>query len=171
MTIKRVTTIDESDGVVIGSKDYKYTIFDNDKGYLFKNKAYYIKGYQGIRLSDVVRNKGDYANVHLLAEHLYKDTNMIAVRRNKKYYPADIRDMYLFLDMCEKRFKEFLDRMMQIGIIAKAVINTKESLQIQYHVNPLYFNTSKYISPALYMMFRKQLDEHLPDWVVRRFNE
>lgn len=170
MTIRRTTIIDE-DGVEIHRKDYKYCIFDNDKGYLFKNKAYYVKGYQDMRLSDAVKNKGDYANMHLLAEHLYKDTNMIAIYRSKKYHPANIRDMCKMLNMCEKRFKQFLDRMIKIGIIARAEIITKDSVQVQYHVNPLYFNTSKYLSPALYMMFRKQIDDHLPEWVIRRFNE
>lgn len=169
--IDRRTKIDDETGVIISTKDYKYTIFDADKGYLFKNKSHYVKSYQGIKLSNVLDNKIDIANMILLKENMYKDTNMIYVRKNKKYLPATIADMAIMMDLCERNAKEFINRMMNLGLIAKAVINTNETIQIQFHINPLYFNSSKYISPALYMMFRKQLDEHLPEWVVRRFNE
>lgn len=169
MAIKREQIIDND--VTINTKEYKYTIYDDSKGYLFKHRTNFIKGYQGIKLSDAVGSKSDYANMHLLAEHLYKDTNMISVYRNKKYQPATIKDMCASLDLSEKRFKQFMDRMMIIGLIAKLVINTNEAVQVQYHINPLYFNTSKYLSPMLYMMFRKQLDEHLPNWVIAKFNQ
>lgn len=170
MSIKRVTNIDD-DGVIVNTKDYKYTIFDNDTGYLFMNKANFIKSYQGIKLSSILKNKLDIANMYLLAENIYKNTNMICSIKKKKKVPASITDMAKMIDLCERNAKEFVDRMMQLGIMAKVVVNTHETIQIQYHINPLYFNSNKYISPALYMMFRKQLDDHLPTWVIRKFNE
>jgi len=61
--------------------------------------------------------------------------------------------------------------MMDLGIIAKAIINTNEQIEVQYYLNPLYFISSKYLSPGLYMLFRKQLDKVLPAWVIQKFNE
>ena len=119
----------------------------------------------------MISNKADYANMHLLGENLYKDTSMIAVKRNRKVYPAEIKEMSQIIGLNERYTKEFVQRMMELGVIAKLVINTKETIQVQYHANPLYFTSSKYISSALYMMFRKQLDEHLPAWAIQRFNE
>lgn len=170
MGIKRETTIDD-DGVIVSTKDYCYTIFDNDKGYLFRNKAYYIKGYQGIKMSKVLDNKIDIANMYLLAENLYKDTNMISIYRNKRYFPADIVDIAKMLNLCERNARDFINRMIDKGLIAKNTIKIVEDIKIHYHINPLYFNTNKYLSPALYMMFREQLDEYLPEWVIRKFNE
>jgi len=168
--IKKISSIDENTGELLKTQAYKYQIFDPDKGYLFKSRSHYVKGYQGVRLSDVVTNRTDYASMHLLAESLYKETNMIYSYRNKKYYPADIKDMANITGLSERYTKEFLSRMITAGIIAKVIVNTHETVQIQYHINPLYFNTNKYLSPALYMLFRKQLDEHLPEWVVKLFN-
>jgi len=169
--IKRSQLIDDETGLIVSTNDFKYTIFDNDKGYLFGTKKAYIKSYQGIKLSSVISNKADYANMHLLGENLYKDTSMIAVKRNRKVYPAEVKEMSQIIGLNERYTKEFVQRMMELGVIAKLVINTKETIQVQYHANPLYFTSSKYISPALYMMFRKQLDEHLPAWAIQRFNE
>lgn len=168
-TIRR--TIIDDNGVIVDTKDFKYSVFDEEKGYLFKYNAYYIKGFQGIKLSNVIKSKADYANMHLLAENLYKDTNMIAVYRNKKYYPATPEDMANMLGMSYRRFKEFLERMINLGLIAKVTVNTYDTVQDQYYVNPLYFSTSKYLSYSLYMLFREYLDEYLPLWVIRKFNE
>jgi hypothetical protein len=169
--VKTERIIDDSTGLVIRQSNYHYNIFDNEKGYLFKNRTSYIKGYQGIKLSRVISNKTDYANMHILAENLYKDTNMICYKRNKKYYPADIEQIAIILNMTERYTREFIQRIIRLGILAKVTVNTNKTKQIQYHVNPLYFNTSKYLSHMLYMLFRKQLDNHLPIWVIERFNE
>ena len=171
MPIRKAQLIDENTGQVMAEKSGLFETFHPEKGYLFRNNAKYVKFYQEIRLSDVIKNKSDYANMHLLAEHLYKNTNMIAVYRNKKYVPASEYDMQQIVGMCERRFKEFLDRMINAGVIAKVIIKSKNTLTAQYYINPLHFNTSKYLSASLYMLFQKQLDEYLPDWVIRKFHE
>ena len=168
---KRVTTIDE-DGVILNTKNFKYTIFDNEKGYLFKNQAYYFKGFKvEHKISDIVNDFIDIGRLHVLAENTYADTNMIAYYKNKKYYPAGIKEISEMIRLCERNTKDFLKRMIGLGIIAKAIINTNEQIEVQYYLNPLYFISSKYLSPGLYMLFRKQLDEYLPQWVIKKFNE
>lgn len=168
---KRITSIDEG-GVILNTKDFKYTIFDNEKGYLFRNQAYYYKGFKlENKLSDIVTDFNDLGRLLVLAEHTYADTNMIAYYKNKKYYPAGIKEISEMIKLCERNTKDFLKRMMDLGIIAKAIINTNEQIEVQYYLNPLYFISSKYLSPGLYMLFRKQLDKVLPAWVIQKFNE
>lgn len=168
---KRVTTIDE-DGVILNTKDFKYTIFDNEKGYLFKNRSYYFKGFKvDNRLSDKVSDFADIGRLHVLAENTYANTNMIAYYKNKKYYPAGIKEISEMIRLCERNTKDFVKKMIDLGIMAKAIVNSNEQIDVQYYLNPLYFLSSKYLSPGLYMLFRKQLDEHLPQWVINKFNE
>lgn len=168
---KRITTIDE-DGVILNTKDFKYTIFDDEKGYLFKNRSYYFKGFKvDNRLSDKVSDFADIGRLHVLAENTYADTNMIAYYKNKKYYPAGIKEISEMIRLCERNTKDFVKRMIDLGIMAKAIVNSNEQIDVQYYLNPLYFLSSKYLSPGLYMLFRKQLDEHLPQWVINKFNE
>jgi len=168
---KRITTIDE-DGVILNIKDFKYTIFDNEKGYLFKNRSYYFKGFKvDNRLSDKVSDFADIGRLHVLAENTYADTNMIAYYKNKKYYPAGIKEISEMIRLCERNTKDFVKRMINLGIMAKAIVNSNKQIDVQYYLNPLYFLSSKYLSPGLYMLFKKQLDEHLPQWVINKFNE
>lgn len=168
---KRVITIDE-DGVILNTKDFKYTIFDYEKGYLFKNRSYYFKSFKvDNRLSDKVSDFADIGRLHVLAENTYADTNMIAYYKNKKYYPAEIKEISEMIRLCERNTKDFVKRMINLGIMAKAIVNSNEQIDVQYYLNPLYFLSSKYLSPGLYMLFKKQLDEHLPQWVINKFNE
>jgi hypothetical protein len=109
--------------------------------------------------------------MHLLAENLYKDTNMISVYKNKRHYPATIFDMAKILDLCDRNAKEFINRMIDLRLIARNTIKIGEDISIHYHINPLYFMTSKYLSPSLYMMFRYDLDLHLPKWVIQKYND
>ena len=51
MYIKKILTDD--DGVILKTKDSKFTVFDNDKGYLFRSNAKFVKSYIDIKLSDV----------------------------------------------------------------------------------------------------------------------
>jgi hypothetical protein len=169
--IRRTTHYDEVTGQVYRSKDKKYVIFDNDKGYRFRPNSHYIKGYQGLQLSKIITAKIDIANMYLLSEHLYKHTNMICVRQNnKKYRPANMEDMSLMVCMCERKTKDFVKRMTDLCLIAKNTIKIGDEIDVQYHINPLYFNTSQFLSHSLYMMFRSQLDSELPPWVIERFN-
>jgi hypothetical protein len=163
--------ITDDDGVVVKEQNYQFRIFDDEKGFLFRPNSNYIKGYQGIKLSDVVTNKADFANMHLLAEHLYKDTNMISTYRNHKYRPATIEDMSLIIGINLRHTKEFLIRMINLGVIAFDKVICGDETEVRYFVNPLYFMTSKWLSCALYMMFRKQLDTYLTPNVIAWFNK
>ena len=122
-------------------------------------------------ISDKVSDFADIGRLHVLAENTYADTNMIAYYKNKKYYPAGIKEISEMIRLCERNTKDFLKKMIDLGIMAKAIVNSNEQIDIQYYLNPLYFLSSKYLSPGLYMLFRKQLDEYLPQWVIKKFNE
>lgn len=74
---KRVTIIDDN-GVIIKTNDYEYKIFDQQKGYLFKNKAYSFKSFKNeSKLSTLISNYSDIGRLYVLAENTYADTNMI----------------------------------------------------------------------------------------------
>jgi hypothetical protein len=162
--------ITDDNGVVIKEQNYHFKIFDDSKGYLFRANSNYIKGYQGIRLSEIINNKADFANMHILAEHLYKDTNMISTYCNRRYKAASIEDIAKIIDLNMRHTKEFLVRMINAEILMLDKTICGEHVEIRYFANPLYFMTSKWLSPALYMMFRHTLDMYLTQTAVNWFN-
>lgn len=158
-------------GDIISESSRIFKIWDDEKGYLFRAKNYFVKTFTDIHLSEFVKNKTDFANLHLLAENIYKDTNMIAIKKNGNVYPAGIADIAMLIGLCERRTKSFIERMMQKGIIAKSIVNTKERIEIQYYLNPIFFMSNKYLSPHLFVLFRDQLKPFLKDWAWMALND
>lgn len=158
-------------GKIVSEGARTFKIWDDEKGYLFEAKNQFVKSYPGRKLSEFVTNKADYANLHILAENIFKDTNMIAVKTRNIARPAEIADIGKLIGLCERRARQFIDRMMQKGIIAKATVNTEERIEAQYYFNPLFFMSSKYLSPQLFMMFREQLRPYLKEWAWTALNE
>lgn len=168
--IKKEQILDNS-GKVVSEGAKKFKIWDDDKGYLFQAKEQFVKKFSDTKLSEFVTNKLEYANLHILAENIFRDTNMIAVKSKNIARPADIPDISKLIGLCERRTRQFIDRMMQKGIVAKTIINTEERTETQYYLNPLFFMSNKYLSPFLFMMFREQLKPVLKDWVWKALNE
>ena len=170
--LKITKNIDDLTGEILSEKKQVFTIFDEDKGYLFKSNAYQKRMYNDIRLSDFVRNRMDFARVHLLAENIYKDTNTIMTRINSKTIRvSDIEDIAIMIELSPKKTKEFLSRMKKAHIIAERVDRIGELVQAKYILNPIFFNSKKYISADLYFLFQSTLDAYLPFWAVARFHE
>jgi len=161
----------DSKGKVVSEGAKKFKIWDDEKGYLFEAKSQFVKSYPGRKLSEFIENKLDYANLHILAENVFKDTNMVAVKTKNIARPADIADIGELIELCDRRAGQFIDRMMQKGIVAKATVNTEERVETHYYLNPLFFMSSKYLSPQLFMMFREQLRPYLKNWAWAALNE
>jgi hypothetical protein len=169
---QNITTFDEKTGEILSEKQRKYNIFDEDKGYLFKANAYQKRMYNEIKLSDIVKDRTDFGRVHLLAENIYKDTNTIMIRVNSRVIRiAEIEDISKIISLSIKKTKEFISRMKKIHILAERIDKVGDLVQIKYILNPLFFNSKKYLSADLYFLFQESLNCYLPNWVVCRFHE
>jgi hypothetical protein len=159
--LKQIIKTDTETGQRLGDSKQLYNFYDREKGYLFRPNSYYVRSFTGIRLSDTIKNKADLANAHILSENIYKDTNMIAYTRNRFVYPADVPQIAAMINVCERRTKEFLVRMQQLGVVKKFIGNTENRTEIQYYMNPLYYMSNKRLQPFMYMLFRDQLNPYL----------
>jgi hypothetical protein len=169
--LKKVTKTDTNTGRIFSESKQFYNVYDREKGYLFRANSYYVKSFNGIRLSDTIKNKADLANAHILSENIYKNTNMIAYTRNRFVYPADIPEIAAMIDVCERRTKEFMIRMQQLGVVKKFVGTAGNRTETQYYMNPLYYMSNKRIQPFMYMLFREQLDVYLTKDAQEWLNE
>jgi len=158
-------------GQVISEGSRTFKVFDDEKGYLFRSKNYFVKSYSDIKLSEFLNNKSDFTNISLLSETIYKDTNMIAVTERNISRPASMEDISKIIGLCDRRAKQFIDRMTQKGVLAKATVNTQETITVQFYISPLFFMSNKYLSPFLFMLFREQLKPYLKPWAWKTLND
>lgn len=168
---RRIIDIDTDTGQVYKDKTIRFTNFSSDRGYLFRSKNQGIKTFADLKLSDQVKDRQDFTRCHLLAEYIYKDTNMIAVRYKKDIRAADVEDISCIINLSVKKAKEFLSRMRKVHIIAEREDKVGDMISIKYYFNPLFFCSSKYLSPDLYFLFQESLDCYIPGWAKQKFHE
>ena len=150
-------------------------------GYLFWiNKSYVgmlnqegsmVKYFTGIPLPEET-SFSDIGRLIFLVGHLLEDTNnMLAYRENDRIYPMTTIQISEVTKLKSHQSSAFIRRMIQHGIIAKNIVEIKGKKETQYYINPIYFFSGNRISLNLYLIFRKQLDVHIPGWVIHRFSE
>jgi hypothetical protein len=170
--IQRTTSIDEDTGEILRETSKRFNVFDADKGYLFWANAHQRRSYNKVKLSDAISDTLDFARVHLLAENIYKDTNTIMVRVSSTVVRvADIEDISAMIRLSPKRTKECLYRMLKLHVLAERTDRIGDIVQTKYVLNPIFFNSKKYISSDLYFLFQETLDCYLPTWVIVKFHE
>jgi hypothetical protein len=174
--IKQVLTtkIDESTGEVVSesSKQYQYKIWVDGKGARIKTRNYHCTLYQDAKLSDVIEDKNDLLRTFILIEHIYKDTNVVYIQKSARVWrPASANDISIILDFSPRRTKEYLKRMIAIGVIAELTIDIKGTKYVSYVFNPVFANSCRYIDNTLYLLFKPYVDKHCPDWVKKKYNE
>jgi hypothetical protein len=167
--IKKSEVVDAVTGEIYSEKVEYFTnkLWKDGKGGMLMPRNGHKKIYGIVKLTDVVKDKGDRANILVLLDNIYKDTNKICAGRKI----AGIPDIAGMLNLREDRAKRFLGRMMKIGIIAKMTVEVAGTTSVSWVFNPVFVNSCRYVSPDLYLTFQKYIDEVLPDWMRRKYAE
>ena len=162
---------DTETGEYFETRPKKFDVFPDNK-YLFRAKNFSRKSYQDVKLSDVVGTGEDFHKVHLLSEYLHNDTNTLMIRVSKnKIRIADIEDVSNIIGLSVRHTKEFVNRMMKLHVLAESINHVGNTTMTKYIFNPIFFNTSKYLSADLYFLFEESLNSYLPAWVIQKFHE
>lgn len=170
--LQRHDIIDNNTGQILKRSDKNFTVWDPQKGCLFMAKNYQHRTFNNIKLSDVVKDKNDFLRCHILAENLYKNTNVIYVRINsRKIRFADIEDISMLLNMCIRNTKEYIKRMVKVGIIAERTETVGDIVKVSFVMSPLYWCSDKYLSPELYFLFQESLNQYLKPWQIELYHE
>lgn len=167
--LNRVVSADTGEIRYEHTKVVKFSLFDEDKGYmLFLNRSQ-VRIFPHVEWPDGV-TKLDRANLFELSRHIYSNTNMLAYRGNRNSLrPMNEEQMARVVELCDKRFKTWLSRMNRLGMIARINVEIEGSVITQYYLNPLYFFSAKHLPLNLYILFQNQIDRHLPEWAKRRY--
>ncbi len=88
-------------------------------------------------------------------------TNMLYYRSNNIHKPLTIRSLAKRLNISERQCQRFIKRMLETRVIARE--------QGKLFMNPCYFVRGKYLNYHLYQLFKRELDQVLPQWVVARY--
>jgi len=167
--IKKTQYIDPDTGVIEKEKVQHFAAaFHTEKGYLFWNRKNFSKSFADVDFPPSMTMK-ERGQMLTLSGCMWSNTNMLGYRGSggvKAYTEAQIGDK---IGLKEYQVREFLRRMIKVGMLARVTVRVGSDTITQYYVNPIYFFGSNRISLNLYLIFRKQLDEVLPRWVREEY--
>ena len=163
--------INLSTGEILDEKTVTFpAYFDEEKGYLFWVRKNHARSFHGIPYPKEMSDS-DIGKLARLAKHIWSNTNMLAYRGNGGIRPLDIDGIAEVLDLKPRRVRSYIKKMVTLGVMAKSRTKVGDVVEDFFYINPIYFCSSKRIPLHLYLIFKKQLDEVLPTWVIQRFNE
>lgn len=162
--------VDENTGERFGDKERRFEVF-NEEGFLFWAKKHFRKQFADINLSDYIGVGEDFRRMHIIAEKMYKNTNIISIREStRKVRTADIEDISRLIGLNVRRTKEFVNRMVLKHVMALRVDKVGNAVSQKYVVNPIFFFSAKRLSPDLYFLFQESLDKYLSPRTIQEFH-
>lgn len=163
------TVVTNDFGEVITDKTLTYKgRFDVESGYLFWSQRNFVKSFPDVELPSTMRDD-EIGKMDKLSHKVFADTNMLAYRGHDGIEPFGLKEIGETLKLAERQTRRFVDKMLLLGIMARLIIDTKGQKTTQYYLNPMYYFSSNRLSLNLYLLFKDQLNDVLPKYVIANF--
>lgn len=167
---KKVTTIiNEDTGEVLHRRTSSSWSRWDDRG---KYKFYHNRGSVE-SASDIPLPAGldasDAGRMWMLSRYLVSDSGLLGIRSHRGVRPMTIRDISEQMGMKRSSVYALLRRLIDCGVVASVQVEVERKGEHHYYANPLYFAASDWIPLSLYLLFREQIDEHLPGWAIKQY--
>ncbi len=171
--LREVSTkdIDLETGEVLGKnlqKKFLSKRFDEGKGYLWRSSGSGVKTFFDVPYPENM-SMIDRGRMATLAKCIWYDTNMLGYRGHGRIKPYDIEGIGKIIGLDEKKAGAFVRRMTRLSVIKAVPVPFGEETEMQYYINPVYYFAGPRLSGNLYVLFHRELDELLPEWVKQEF--
>lgn len=168
MSIKKEITYSEKTGEVSFEREYHVPELFNQNGYYFWCKKEQSRVFKNIALPDIgLDNEGVFSR--LCRKYLAEGSNFLQVATKNSVRPFNLRDLAIELGVSEKQARRRLNVQLEYGLLATLTIESMGTKETWLVVNPLYCISGPRLSTTLYILFRKQLDEHLSNYAKSEF--
>lgn len=161
--------IDEN-GEIIRKSERTIKYFDDDNGYLFWCNREAVKSFKGYGLPPEL-SETETARVYRLSLVTHKGSNLICHRSGNVIKAMGVDKIAKYLNISQRQAVTFLRKMIDRRVIGRVKVQIGKAFETQYYINPIYFFNGKWLNYNLYFIFKKDLDEVLPEWVKTRFNQ
>ena len=170
--VVKQSLIDTATGEVVKQKEfYVKNKFDAEKGYYFtsqKNRISIFPSNMHEELTDA-----DIGKMFKLSKHLQANTNLLVYRSGNNIKPMQIKHIAKLLEISERSCVRFINKMIKLHMMEKTIEkNSKLSFYgcNKYFICPTVFFCGCWLNYNLYIMFKRDLDRILPNWVISKFN-
>lgn len=163
--ILKQTYIDEYGEVIKSTTDKIYSPFKEDVGYNFKYKSNNVRSYLDTELPKEFSTI-DAGRIYRLSKKIYGSSNLLAKRKKGKIVPLSKEEIQEVVEITNRsRFSTFWNKLIKNKIVKQITID----MERYYCINPIYFNSTKYLPLYLYIAFQDELNKMLPKWVIDKY--
>lgn len=167
--IKETRIVDDATGQVHSCKvQHIAAAFHEEKGYLFWARKSFTKSFLDVPFPKELTH-AEIGKLTILAKKIWANTNMLGYRGNGSIKPYSMEQIRKIIDLKPYQTGVFIRKMIYLGILARVYVEVEGKKETQFYINPIYFFSSNRIPLNLYLIFRKQLDKVLPEWVKEEY--
>jgi len=139
-----------------------------DEGYKVPSHKLGAKIFADVQFPDEMTDS-EIGKMARLAKLMVATSNMLGYRSRIGIKPYTGTQLIEIIGLSSKRGKEFIEKMIQLGIMQSQIRKYGDIESEEFYINPAYFFAGKRISLNLYLLFREHLDQILPEWVRSEF--
>lgn len=171
MLEKETRLINRDTGEVLKSSTHPIApMFDEEKGYLFWPRKSFMKSYLDVDFPKEMSFK-EIGQMTALAKKMCPKTNMLGYRGNGGTRPYNVDKIGAVIGLKPSQSYSFVRKMIRLGIMAEVKIKTGGKVEVQYYVNPMHYFSGTRIPLNLYLLFHKQLDQHIPGYAQEGYRK
>lgn len=160
--------IDTKTGQVLSEKQKFFVDALTDEGYKVPAHKLGAKLFADVAFPEAMTD-GEIGKMARLSKLMVSTTNMLGYRSRAGIKPYKDTQIMRLVGLSHRRGKEFLEKMISLGVMQKNIRQYKDVESEEFYINPAYFFAGRRISFHLYLLFREHLDQILPDWVRVEF--
>jgi hypothetical protein len=161
---KKINT--ETGEVITEEKEYE-AMFNGD-GYKVPAHKLGAKLFADIPFPETMTDS-EIGKMARLAKLMVSTSNMLGYRAKGGIRPYTQEHIYRIVGLSKKRGKEFIAKMIQLGIVQRNIRKYGDIESVEFYINPAYFFAGRRIGLNLYLLFREHLEQILPKWVRYEF--
>jgi hypothetical protein len=166
--IQEKRNIDKETGEILSTLQVEIPDAMNEDGYRIPTNKRGAKLFSDVNFPNEVTDS-EIGKMTRLSKLMIGSTNMLGYKTRGSIRAYTDLELAEAVGICGWRGKAFIDKMIQYKMMGRFDITIGKQKRTQYYINPAYFFAGKRIGLDLYLMFQKELDEILPDWVRKNF--
>lgn len=160
--------VNASTGEIVSEKQWYIEDVLNEDGYKVPTHKKRAAMFADVRFPAEMTDT-EIGKMARLSKLMISTSNMLGYKKGRCILPYTEKHIIDILDLSQYRGKEFIQKMIFIGVMQKTVRKIMTMETEEYYINPAYFFAGKRISLNLYLLFREHLNAVLPNWVIAEF--
>lgn len=159
--MKKRTQIIGKHGEVVSDQVLPYRAVLTEEGYLVPLHKLGAKIFADIQFPNVMTHT-EIGRMTCLSKLMIGKTNLLGYRKGRSIEDYTEKEIAAIVGLQYNRHgRHFIKKMYDLNVMRK----TKTGI----YINPMYFMTGQRLSLDLFLIFRDELKDFLPEWVMAEF--